>query len=156
MSYATLADLQARYLERDLIATTDETNQAVNGPVLQQGLDDASALIDGYLGMRYALPLADAILLTPLPTPTVLVRACCDIAIYNVQTLRPRDDIKDARDRYEDWMKMLKLMSVGDVQIPGALLRDGQATVPKDAAQSPGLPEFNVGRCNDTFGRRHR
>lgn len=156
MSYASVADLQTRYLDRDLIAVTDETNQAVIPERLQAALDDASAEIDGYLAMRYELPLTDAVLLTPLATPTVLIRACCEIAIYCAQTLRPHDDIKDARQRYEDWIKMLKLMSTGDIQINGALLKGGQAVEPKDASQSPGAAQFSVGRCSDPFARRHR
>ncbi|MEX3690092.1 gp436 family protein [Paraburkholderia sp. BR14263] len=156
MSYATVDDLQARYLERDLIAITDETNQQVIVPRLQDALDDASAEIDSYLGMRYVLPLADAVLLTPLSTPTVLVRACCDIAIYNAQSLRPQDDIKDARKRYEDWMKVLKLMSTGDTQITGALLKTGQATAPADASLSPGMAQIECGESHSPFARRYR
>ncbi|MBN3779924.1 DUF1320 domain-containing protein [Burkholderia sp. Ac-20345] len=156
MSYATVTDLQTRYLERDLIAVSDERNQRVDDTRLQAALDDASAEIDGYLGMRYVLPLTDVVLLTPLSTPTVLVRACCEIAMYCAQALRPHDDIKDARQRYEDWIKMLKLMSTGDIQIPGALLRDGQATEPPDSSQSPGAAMVESGRCHDIFARRHR
>lgn len=156
MSYATVDDLQVRYLERDLIAISDETNQAINADRLQAALDDASAEIDGYLAMRYVLPLTDAALLTALAPPSMLVRACCEIAMYCAQTLRPHDDIKDARQRYDDWIKLLKLMGTGDIQINGALLKDGQAVDPNDATQSPGAAEFNVGRHGDPFARRHR
>ncbi|MEX3555874.1 MAG: phage protein Gp36 family protein [Burkholderia gladioli] len=155
MSYASPADLQIRYLERDLIALTDETNQAVDVSKLQLSLTDATAEIDGYLAMRYVLPLVDAVLLTPLSTPAVLQRACCDIAVYRLQTLRPHDDVKDARLRYEDCIKVLKLISVGDVQLVGAKLKPGQAVDPKDAAQSPGMPQFDCDR-GDPFSRRYR
>lgn len=156
MSYATTADVQARYLERDLIALTDETNQAIDMTRLQSALNDASAEIDGYLGVRYVLPLVDAVLGTPVQVPVLLVRACCDIAAYNLQTLRPKDDVEDARRRYESWIRMLKLMSTGDVQISNAKLLPGQATFPSDVSQSPGMTEFTSSRHPDTFGRRHR
>ncbi|MEX3629862.1 MAG: phage protein Gp36 family protein [Burkholderia sp.] len=156
MSYATLADMQARFPERDLRAVTDENNQAIDPVRVQRALDDASAEIDGYLAMRYTLPLVDVVLLTPLATPAVLVRACCDIAMYDMQTLRPLSDIKDARQRYEDCLKMLTLMGRGDVQIIGAQLRNGQATEPKDASLSPGATMIVSSRQHDIFGRRHR
>ena len=156
MSYATPDDLQARCLERDLIAITDETNQAVDVTRLQTALDDASAEIDGYLGVRYVVPLVDIDLGTPIVPPLLLVRACCDIALYNLQSLRPADDIKDALNRYNAALKMLRLMSTGDVQISNAQLLDGQATFPTDASQSPGSVEFVAPRHPDTFGRRHR
>ncbi|MGH8782066.1 gp436 family protein [Paraburkholderia sp.] len=155
MSYATTADVQARYLERDLISLTDETNQAVDMTRLQAALDDASAEIDGYLCVRYVLPLVDIDLGTPVPVPTLLVRACCDIAVYGLQTLRPKDDVEDARRRYDGWIRMLRLMSTGDVQINAKLL-PGQATFPPDVSQSPGMTEFTSLRHPDTFGRRHR
>lgn len=156
MSYATIADMQARYLDDDLISISDRGNQAIKPTRVQAALDDASAEIDGYLAMRYTLPLTDAVLLTPLATPSVLVRACCDIAMYFAQTLRPKDDIKDARARYDDWIKMLTLMGRGDIQINGAQLRDGQAIDPKDASQSPGPTTFVSSRHHDIFGRRNR
>lgn len=156
MSYATTVDVQARYLQRDLISITDETNQAVDMTRLQSALDDASAEIDGYLCVRYVLPLVDLDLGTPLPVPTLLVRACSDIAVYCLQTLRPKDDVDDARRRYDSWIRMLRLMSTGDVQISNARLLPGQATFPSDVSQSPGVTEFTSSRHLDTFGRRHR
>ncbi|MBO1856845.1 DUF1320 family protein [Burkholderia cenocepacia] len=156
MAYATSDDLQARCLERDLIAITDETNQAVDVARLTTALGDASAEIDGYLGMRYVLPLVDAVSGAAIAPSPVLVRMCCDMALYNLQVLRPADDIKDAVARYNLALKMLRMMSVGDVQIAGARLLDGQAAFPPDASQSTGNVQFSSPRHPDTFGRRSR
>jgi len=156
MPYATSDDLQARCLERDLIAITDETNQAVDVARLATALGDASAEIDSYLGLRYVLPLVDAVTGAAIEPPLLLVRACCDIALYNLQVLRPADDIKDALARYNAALKMLRMMSVGDVQIAGAQLLYGQATFPPAASQSAGDVQLSSPRHPDTFGRRNR
>lgn len=156
MTYASVDDVKARYLERDLRAITDENNQRVDDARVLSALLDASAEIDGYLTMRYRVPLVDDGTGAVLATPTVLVRACCDMAIYGLQTLRPREDIKDARQRYEDCIKMLKMMSTGDIQITGTRLKPGQAIGPVDAAFSPGMPEFHAGRVHAPFSRGNR
>jgi phage gp36-like protein len=155
MSYATTDDVQQRYVPDDLIAITDPSNQAIDLTRLQQALDDASAEIDGYLGVRYVLPLVDPVLGTPIEPPQLLVRACCDIAIYSLQTMRPKDDVEDVRRRYENWLRMLRLMSKGDVQINARLLM-GQAAFPSDVSQSPGETLIASVRHADTFGRRFR
>ncbi|HEX7684355.1 MAG TPA: DUF1320 domain-containing protein [Trinickia sp.] len=155
MSYATIDDMQARYVPDDLIAITDPTNQAIDLARLQGALDDASAEIDGYLGVRYLLPLVDADIGTPIASPQLLVRACCDIAAYSLQTMRPRDDVEDVRRRYESWQRMLRLLSKGDVQINAKLLA-GQATFPADVSQSVGETLITSVRHADTFGRRNR
>lgn len=156
MSYATTDDVQARYLENDLIAMTDQTNQAVDLTRLQAALDDASAEIDGYLGVRYVLPLVDSVTAEPIAPPALLLRICVDMAVYGLMTLRPEADVKDARQRYEGGIRMLKLMSVGDVQIAGAQMRNGQAVFPHDSAQSPGGAMVAAARQADSFGRRFR
>ena len=130
MSYASIADLRGRYLERDLIALTDENNQTADESRLQSALDDASAEINGYLAARYQLPLVDAVLLTPLVAPQILVRACTDIGVYRLESLRPLSDMQDARKRYEDWIKLLLSIGKGEVQLAGAKLKGGVAETP--------------------------
>lgn len=61
MSYATIADLQARLGEARLVQLTDLADPPiglVDEVVAQLALDDAEAEIDGYLVGRYTLPLA--------------------------------------------------------------------------------------------------
>lgn len=115
--YATPADLQARYPLRDLIQLTDpDGEQLLVGP-LTQALAGAAAVIDGYLQARYPLPIAHV--------PAVLREYACDIAMYRLQTLRPRDDIEDARARYKDAVRYLEQVSRGDLQL--GLASEGQA-----------------------------
>ena len=151
MDYATFTQLTERYAERDLRLITDPDAQALDADRAEQALADAAAEIDAWLDRRYVLPLV-SISGEPMAAPVVLVRCACDIAIYRLQTLRPADDIKDARQRYEDVVKLLKAIGCGDVSLPGAKLRADVADNP--ASQSAGMPQF--GQPPSLFGRRNR
>lgn len=151
MDYATFTQLTERYAERDLRLITDPDAQALDAGRAEQALADAAAEIDAWLDRRYVLPLV-SIDGEPMAAPVVLVRCACDIAIYRLQTLRPADDIKDARQRHEDVVKLLKAIGCGDVSLPGAKLRADVADNP--ASQSAGMPQF--GQPPSLFGRRNR
>ena len=151
MDYATLTQLTERYAERDLRLITDPDAQALDAGRAAQALADAAAEIDAWLDRRYVLPLV-TVDGEPLAAPIVLVRCACDIAIYRMQTLRPANDVKDARQRYEDVVKLLKAIGCGDVSLPGAKLRADVSDSP--ASQSAGMPQF--GQPPSLFGRRNR
>lgn len=152
--YATQADLESRYSERDLRMVTDPQAQSIDDTRTKQALDDAQSEIDSHLGQRYQLPLQTLVAsaLDPLlpfvpallATPLVLKRLSCDIAIYRLQTLRPADDVKDARHRYEDTLKTLRMMAKGEVNIGGASLLAGVATLGDGATQSAGSADFGA------------
>jgi phage gp36-like protein len=122
VAYATPNDIIARYPNRDLVQLTNEdpTATTVNEAVLQQALEDASAEIDGYIGSRFAMPLADP--------SAMLNRLACDIAIYRMQTLRPLHDLEDARNRYEDAVSLLVRVATGAVTL--GLAADGTEPAP--------------------------
>lgn len=115
MSYATPAHLQERYPDTRLAEVTDPMGQAVDSAKLQVALDDASAEADSYLGRRYLLPLATV--------PPVLRRLACDIAIYRLQALLPKEAVQDARKRYEDALAWLESVVEGSQSLP-----DGSGT----------------------------
>lgn len=121
MTYATAQQLQQRYGEAELRQSTDQYAQQIDMGRVQTALADAAAEIDSYLSSRYLLPLVGANGLA-LPVPTVLTRVACDIAIYRLQTLRTADDIKDARRRYDDVIKLLGQIKSGEVELAGAAL----------------------------------
>lgn len=69
MSYATLADMLARYGDAELTQLSDIATPrtgALVSAVIDRALADASAWIDGYLVGRYPLPIADATALAKL------------------------------------------------------------------------------------------
>ncbi len=149
--YASTLNLSQRYSERVLRELTDPDAQAINEVNAQQALDDAAAEIDAWLERRFVLPLVDKETGESI-MPSVLERCACDIAIYRLQTLRPADDVKDARQRYEDVIKLLKCMVAGDVSIPGAKLRADVSDT--TTTHSVGMPEF--GQPPSLFGRTNR
>ena len=154
MSYATTQQLIDRYGETTLRLITDPYAQAVNLLAAQQALDDASEEIDFWISKRYELPL---MLIDPntgagsagVGAP-VLVQNCCDIAVYRLQVLRPADDIKDARQRYDDALKLVKAIGKGDAMLPFRLLRLDAPNAQGDV----GLPCFDT--PPSLFGRGNR
>lgn len=103
MSYATLADLVARYGEDELVSLTDVNRSgAINVGVLNQAISDADSEIDSYVAVRFSLPLATV--------PKELTRVACDIARYRLYDDRAPDEI---RKRYEDAVKWLAAVANG-------------------------------------------
>jgi phage gp36-like protein len=117
MSYAQVADIQARFQNRDLVQLSNEdpTITIVNTTFIQTALDDASSEIDTYLEARFALPLTDP--------PATLVRICCDITMYRMQALRPLHDVVEARKRYDDVIATLERVAAGQLTL--GLAADG-------------------------------
>ena len=61
MIYAESADLVARFGQQEMVQLTDLTNypaSTIDAARVATAIDDASALIDGYVGQVYQLPLA--------------------------------------------------------------------------------------------------
>lgn len=77
MAYVTAADIIERYGQGFYDALADPDMDG-NPDVARtdRAIEDASSLIDGYLGTRYDLPLAIV--------PQVVKRICIDIAAYHL------------------------------------------------------------------------
>lgn len=107
--FATKADMQARFGEREVIALTDrDFTGAINDAVLAQGLAAADAEMTGYLAGRYQLPFPDL--------PAVLVGYACDIARYRLTgtEVTCTDDIQA---RYNQAVKYLASVGRGDISL---------------------------------------
>lgn len=134
MAYATVADLIARFGEEELIQLTDRAGaHAVDGAIAQRALDDASAEMDGYLAVRYQLPL---------PTvPTLLARIACDVARYRLWEDHASDEV---RRRYEDSRRLLEAIAKGLVSLglPANLPPAAQPQLSLAAAKSGPAPVF--------------
>ena len=116
--YATAGDFELAFGSREAVQLSNRDNAAtataVNVAVLEGFLEGASGLIDTYLGAKYV---------TPVVTPTQpLKQACLDIARYNIDNVRVREDV---RQRYEDRIRWLEMIVKSQIQlglpvIPGA------------------------------------
>ena len=135
MSYATPADMLARYGEATMVGLSDLTRRGViEEATVQLALDDATAEIDGYLN-RYRRPYA--------PVPRILTVYCCDIARYRLATgLRQLTD--DIQARYDAAIGYLKLVARGQAGISGLPLAGEVGTVGAVVMQTP--PDKVFGR----------
>lgn len=107
MSYATRADLEARFGAAEVLQLTDRNGDGVaDAGVIEQVLADAEAEIDGYLGSRYQLPLASV--------PQIVKVYACDIARYRLFAAAASEEV---RRRYEDALRYLRLAAEGRVRI---------------------------------------
>ena len=135
MSYATPADMLARYGEATMIGLSDlERRGVIDDATVQMALDDATAEIDGYLN-RYRRPFATV--------PRILTVYCCDIARYRLATgMRQLTD--DIQSRYDAAIAYLKLVARGQAGISGLPLLGEVDTVGAVVMQTP---------PNKVFGR---
>lgn len=123
MRYAEASDLILRYGEQELLRLTDLTGSGVvDTAACTVALDDASALIDGYLAGRYPLPL--------LHVPTALVPICCDIARHRLYGDQAPEQIAK---RNEAALAFLK--SVGKGELAMGLASDGESLESQNLAQ---------------------
>lgn len=135
MLYATLADMQIRFDQAELVQLTDTVNippSTVDDGKVSRKLEDACAFIDGYVGRVYRLPLDGC--KKPngsggfeLVAPPVLTRLACDIARYYLyDDLAPESEVYR---RFKAGVKELEAIAEGTSQLacpwggsPGALI----------------------------------
>ncbi|TCS62582.1 gp436 family protein [Varunaivibrio sulfuroxidans] len=114
MTYATAQDMIDRFGAQELIELTDRADPplgAIDAQVLAGALADADAAIDGYIAVRYDLPL--------IATPALLVKVACDIARKHLYKDAPLDEVTAA---YKDAIALLRDISrgVAELDIAGA------------------------------------
>lgn len=98
MTYATLTDLIERAGEAEIRQIADRDRDGVaDAGVIEAALKGAGDLIDGYIGARYATPLASI--------PPLVLRWTVSIARY---TLHRNGAPKHVRDDYDDAIAALK------------------------------------------------
>ncbi|HHQ4570152.1 TPA: gp436 family protein [Aeromonas veronii] len=122
MNYATSADLLTRFGEGELLRLAMTPSGELDQATLQLALDDASALIDGYLAGRYPLPLAHV--------PSALVPICADIARHRLYGEQAPEQIAK---RNEAALAFLK--SVGKGELALGLAADGEQLESQNLAQ---------------------
>jgi phage gp36-like protein len=84
MPYATYSDLLRNFGETELEHVLDRDRDGMpDSGVMQDGLDFADDLIDGYLRERYTVPLT--------PPPANLISIACDLARYRYYQDQPTE-----------------------------------------------------------------
>lgn len=121
MTYATVADLVARFGELELVQLTDLDNippSVIDVSAVEVKIADACAFADGYIGQVYRLPLVGCAKVVTVPgatpeyvAPPVLVRLVCDIARYYLHDdLAPENEVYR---RYQNAVKELDKIATG-------------------------------------------
>lgn len=109
MSYATTADMIARFGAEEVVKLTDRNfTGVIDAAVLAGALDEAAAEIDPYLAPHYLLPLAS--------TPRILTGYACDIARYRLCGAGVTET-EQVRNRYMDALKFLTAVAHGKLSL---------------------------------------
>ncbi len=110
MAYATLADIE-KWIDADtLVRLTDDGGLGiVDTAVVDAVLDAASLEIDGYLGGRYTLPLAQP--------PAILAKLCVDIAGYLLHIRRDEVPADYWTRQYDNAVAFLRRVADGRISL---------------------------------------
>ena len=124
MSYTSKAEMVDRFGELEMIQLTDrEITGLLDEDVLNRALADADALLDGYLRLRYAIPVDDA--------TGLLSMLAADVTRYLLYDEHPTDIVKE---RYEKALERLKEIARGLVTLDADSADSGD----EDAATASG------------------
>jgi phage gp36-like protein len=134
--YLTAAEFVERFTEREAVMLSAEsaTQTTVDTVRLERGLTDASAVVDGYLARRFALPLQDVATLAPI-VPDMIKRLTGDIARYLLTGTHVRET--DAiRTRYKDAVDLLDRIATGKVSMGIELVMASSPSAPVGGASA--------------------
>jgi phage gp36-like protein len=110
MAYAGVQDMIDRFGQVEMIRLTtpaDQDMDTVQTDPVERALEDASALIDGYLRRRYQVPL-DLV-------PAEIRRAACMLARFDLATGDNREASERAAQDRKDTVSWLTQISKGEV-----------------------------------------
>lgn len=113
MAYCTLQELTDRYSQRMLVEISDRADAPtgmVDTDLIDRAIADGDALIDGYLKVRYRLPLA----IGPGGVPRLVKDLSLRISIYYAHAHVAADKI---RCDYEEALATLKHISQGLIRL---------------------------------------
>ena len=113
MAYAGVQDMIDRFGQVEMIRLTtpaDQDMDTVQTDPVDRALEDASALIDGYLRRRYQVPL-DLV-------PAEIRRAACVLARFDLSTGDNREASERAAQDYKGVLSWLTQISKGEVLLP--------------------------------------
>lgn len=136
MTFASVADLQLRYGDRELMLLADRDGDGVlDVGVVEAHLQDADAEI--------VSELAGTVNIDPDSPPLNLKRLACQIARYRLYGPNPPEA---PRKDYEDTLKFLRLVREGKANLDGGANAPIEIPPsPRAAAVTPGSRIFNRG-----------
>ena len=119
MAYITIVDIENMVPESEIIMLTDDESLGnVNSDRVDEAIEQADSEVNGYLGVRYSVPLG-------APVPNIVVKLSTDIAIYNLYSRGVAETVPEVRrDRYLSAVKTLEKMSKGTILLDVAPLPD--------------------------------
>lgn len=140
MPYLTPAKMSELFGAQEMLELSqlyDPDAISIDEPRVQANIDSAEAEVNSYLSIRYALPLTSV--------PLVLTEKTADIARYKLDSIRPRDDV---RQRYEDAIKWLRLVCDGKIDLG---LDDSGEEVAADAPVASRAGKRSFGFTDDNL-----
>lgn len=109
MPYCSVQDLIDRCGSLAIVQLSnpdDSTAETVDEAVVNRAILDACGEMDGYIGVRYTLPLTEI--------PNQLRTLAIDLALYRLGLLlRTGGDLEAIKDRYDDGIRFLRDMVKG-------------------------------------------
>lgn len=111
MPYCTLTDIKSAIPEQNLIQLTDDEGAGeVNQERVNDAIDYADQLIDGYLRGRYTLPLD--------PVPGLLKKLAVDLAVFFIYSRKLELEMPEGMEnRYKNSTKVLEMIQKGTVSL---------------------------------------
>lgn len=120
MGYTTQANILGNIQTADLIALTDDDMPplgVINNTILNQVIENASTMIDQYIGNIYAVPLANP--------PGGIVSMATTIVCYQLYRRRLVPDEKNNfTEDYQRVIKFLEAVNSAEKTLPLPLIRD--------------------------------
>ena len=110
MAYLTAGELEQRVGTDDFSAVADQDGDGiVESNAVSDAINDASAEIDSYLAVRYAMPLSGI--------PITVKRACVDISMYRLAGNKTTEEAEKRYLRAVAWLRDVSkgLAGLGDV-----------------------------------------
>lgn len=120
MAYITVADLQKRFGEDEILALADrDGDDIVDTDVIDQAIADVAAVIDVYLSGRYQVPLESP--------PTIVQSIAADLVRFKLMDNRATEE---AEKRYKDAIQLLRDIAASRASLPVAEVSANNAALP--------------------------
>lgn len=132
MAYCTIADVSSEFKDTEF-----DANSAVTNTELTAIIDEESAVIDSYVGMRYVVPVTNTTALLVLKKLCKLMAADRVRGILGVKTPTQEYSSEEKRQYVRGAIDDLKDIAAGRVNLPGATL----------LSTDGGVSSFNTDTC---------